>query len=102
MCKLTKKQTEQLRMTLNHLKRGYGFLFHDDIVIGRVVQPGDCRAEDRITAVSGLTRIEIVNKDVGTDIAGLAFAVRHLVAFLDQHGFEDQRPQARVIVRESL
>lgn len=102
MCRLTKKQTQQLRTAVEHLRRGYKCLHGENIVIGRLVPSVNGNGPSQSVQTDSGICVQILQKGAQGDINGFDFAMRHLLSFLETHGFEEQHHRARVIEHDTL
>lgn len=88
--KLTKKQAHELETVLYNVKRAYNYLSKDEIVgiahktTKALMTGGDYTINNPACVESARQseHIKIMDKEIGSDIAGLSFALSQLEQFL--------------------
>ncbi len=100
MSRLTKKQTQELRAALNHLLRGYQFLYSPQVVVGVSKEPRGPVALPEVFVNAQGDQVQVLCKEIGNDLSGFDFAVRHLRAFAEKYG-QGQPQRGAVQVRDT-
>ena len=102
MCRLTKKQTQQLRTAIEHLRRSHRFLYGRDVVIGKLVEPINGKLPLNTYETDAEKLVQVIDKQTQGEMNGLDFAMRHLLAFMEVNGFEEPKHRARVVLHDTL